>query len=208
MSENYEGPYDTSGQQQYGQQRYGQPYYGQSQYGQSQYGQEHYGQEQPYDERQRRPYPAQEQSPYLTPQRYGPPDGPPAEMISRPWFDPAQGMAPPPVPARRRYALRGAEPFWYVLGCIYFGVAYFAKIPAKKALCEILTELHRTGRGPDGRGYRLNGAESFWYVLMCLPFGSAYFAKVSAKKAMWEMVMLLQDAPGDYRGALTRALYA
>ncbi|MFD7294096.1 hypothetical protein ACFV9W_12475 [Streptomyces sp. NPDC059897] len=31
----------------------------------------------------------------------------------------------------------GAESFWYILGCISFGAAYFAKIPSKKALSEV-----------------------------------------------------------------------
>jgi hypothetical protein len=30
--------------------------------------------------------------------------------------------------AGKQYALRGAESFWYVLGCIGFGVAYFSKL--------------------------------------------------------------------------------
>ena len=64
---------------------------------------------------------------------------------------------PPPharnTPARREhYGLTGAEPFWYVLGCIYFGAAYMMKLPARKAASEILSELQFDGGGPS-RGY-------------------------------------------------------
>jgi hypothetical protein len=112
----------------------------------------------------------------------------------------------PPQHAGLRYGLRGAEPFWYVLGCVAMGVAYFSKIPAKKAACEVLAELQHGGQG-RGPGVALDGAESFWYVLMCLAFGGGYFAKVSAKKALWEVVGMVQSAPGDYTAALGRALY-
>jgi hypothetical protein len=121
---------------------------------------------------------------------------------------------PPQVPqagrrahrqAGKRYSLRGAESFWYVLGCIGFGAAYFAKLPAKKAACEVFSELQLDGQGPS-RGYALRGAEGFWYVLMCIPFGAGYFAKVWAKKALWEMVGMVQSAPGEYAGAISRAL--
>jgi hypothetical protein len=111
----------------------------------------------------------------------------------------------PAAPMAKRYGLRGAEPFWYVLGCIAMGAAYLAKIPVKKAACEILSELQLDGQGPS-RSYSLRGAEGFWYVLMCLPFGGAYFAKVSAKKALWEAVGLVQSAPADYMAALGRAV--
>ena len=83
-------------------------------------------------------------------------------------------------PAGKRYGLTGAEPFWYVLGCIDFGAAYLLKLPAKKATSEILSELQSDGGGPS-RGYGLTGAGTSWYMLMCiLGFGGAYFAKVSA----------------------------
>jgi hypothetical protein len=41
---------------------------------------------------------------------------------------------------------------------------------------------------------------------MCLGFGAGYFAKVSAKKALWELVGMVQAAPGEYAGAIGRAL--
>jgi hypothetical protein len=78
-----------------------------------------------------------------------------------------------PVPMDARGRLTGAETFWYVLGCIAFAGAYFAKIPAKKALSEY--------------GYvTMTGAEKFWYVLMCIWFGAGYLAKVPIKKAFAE----------------------
>ena len=107
--------------------------------------------------------------------------------------------------AGKQYALRGAESFWYILGCISFGAAYFSKLPGKKAACEVFSELQLDGQGPS-RGYSLRGAEGFWYVLMCIPFGAGYFAKVSAKKALWEMVGMVRSAPGEYAEAISRAL--
>jgi hypothetical protein len=44
----------------------------------------------------------------------------------------------------RTIRMTGAESFWYVLGCIGFGAAYFAKIPVKKAL----SEMAAPGPGP------------------------------------------------------------
>ena len=76
--------------------------------------------------------------------------------------------------AARKTGLTAAEQFWYVLGCIGFGAAYFAKIPAKKALS-------------DFGMAELTGAEKFWYVLMCIGFGAGYFAKISMAKAVSEM---------------------
>ncbi|MGW2342008.1 hypothetical protein [Streptomyces sp. NPDC001661] len=68
----------------------------------------------------------------------------------------------------------GAESFWYILGCISFGAAYFAKIPSKKALSEYgLCEM--------------TSAEKFWYVLQNICFGSGYLAKVPVKKALSEV---------------------
>ena len=64
-----------------------------------------------------------------------------------------------------------AEGFWYVLGCIAFGAAYFQKVPVKKAL-------------QDAGLARMTGAEGFWYVLGCIAFGAAYFQKVPVKKAI------------------------
>jgi hypothetical protein len=107
--------------------------------------------------------------------------------------------------AGKRYALGGAESFWYVLGCIAMGAAYLSKLPGKKAACEVFSELQLDGQGP-GRSYSLHGMESFWYVLMCLGFGAGYFAKVSAKKALWELVGMVRAAPAEYAGAIGRAL--
>lgn len=109
-------------------------------------------------------------------------------------------------PAGQQYGLTGAEPFWYVLGCISFGTAYFTKLPAKKAACEIISELQLDGGGPS-RGYSLSGAGTFWYILMCISFGAGYFTKVSCKKAMWELVTVVRAAPGDHSEAISRALY-
>jgi hypothetical protein len=95
--------------------------------------------------------------------------------------------------------------FWYVLGCIYFGAAYFAKLPAKKAVCEVLSELQLDGQAAS-RAYSLRGMEGFWYTLMCLWFGAGYVAKVWAKKALWEAVGMVQAAPGEYAEAISRAL--
>lgn len=65
--------------------------------------------------------------------------------------------------AERQYLGQGsttsAEKFWYILGCIYFGAAYFQKVPVKKALSEYgLVEM--------------TGAEKFWYVVQCIFFGA------------------------------------
>ena len=69
--------------------------------------------------------------------------------------------------------LTSAEKFWYVIQCLWFGAAYFAKIPTKKAMSE---------RGLS----TMTGAESFWYVLQCIFFGAGYFQKVIVKKALSE----------------------
>ncbi len=66
-----------------------------------------------------------------------------------------------------------AERFWYVLGCIAFGAAYFAKIPVKAAL-------------RDAGRCQLTGWENLWYYLGCIAFGANYFAKVSIKKGLSE----------------------
>ncbi|MEU3794580.1 hypothetical protein [Streptomyces fructofermentans] len=66
------------------------------------------------------------------------------------------------------------EKFWYILGCIYLGAAYFQKVPVKKALSEYgLVEM--------------TSAEKFWYVVQCILFGFGYFAKVTIKKALSEV---------------------
>ena len=74
----------------------------------------------------------------------------------------------------RTVRLTAAESFWYVLGCIWFGAMYFAKVPAKKALSE-------AGLA------QMTSAEHFWYVLQCIWFGAGYFAKIPVKKALSEM---------------------
>lgn len=67
-----------------------------------------------------------------------------------------------------------AEGVWYVLMNIAFGAAYFAKVPAKKALADFgLVEM--------------TGWERFWYVLQCIAFGAGYFAKIPAKRAISEL---------------------
>ena len=77
------------------------------------------------------------------------------------------------VPRQRAFPLTGAEQFWYILHCIYFGAAYFAKIPTKKALSDVgLAEM--------------TGWERFWYMVQCIAFGSGYLAKVPVKKALSE----------------------
>lgn len=162
------------------------------------------------------PYaPPQGQAPYQQPQEshYGQRDMRPATQDRR--GHPPDQQSYPQVPQSdhrgrrgaggKQYALRGAESFWYVLGCIGIGAAYFAKLPGKKAACEVFSELQLDGQGPS-RGYSLRGAEGFWYVLMCLPFGAGYFAKVSAKKALWEVVGMVQSAPGEYGEAISRTL--
>jgi hypothetical protein len=85
-------------------------------------------------------------------------------------------------------------------------MAYFSKLPAKKAACEILSELQLDGQGPS-RGYSLRGAEAFWYVMMCIAFGGGYFAKVWVKKALWEVIGVVQSAPDEYGAAVGRALH-
>jgi hypothetical protein len=67
--------------------------------------------------------------------------------------------------------MTGAERFWYVVLCIYFGAGYLAKVCHKKALHE------------SGLAERTD-AEKFWYFLLCLWLGAGYFAKVPMKKAL------------------------
>ena len=156
-------------------------------------------------------YPPQgQQPPYRQPQQpyYGQGETRPAVQDQRgyPPSAPQPGHRSHRRAAGKQYTIRGAETFWYVLGCIGFGAAYFSKLPVKKAACEILSELQLDGQGPS-RSYSLRGAETFWYVLMCIAFGGGYFAKVWAKKALWEVVGIVQSAPGEYAEAISRALY-
>jgi len=149
--------------------------------------------------------PTQQQNQYsapsqLQPRRLNPQDLAPAAAATA-----QAGHQHRAQPAGKKYALRGAEAFWYVLMCIPMGAAYFQKLPGKKAACEIFSELQLDGQGPS-ESYALRGAEVFWYTLMCIAFGAGYFAKVVAKKAQWEVVAMMQAAPGEYREAISRAL--
>jgi len=74
----------------------------------------------------------------------------------------------------RAIGLTAAGKFWYVIGNIALGAAYFGKIPVKKALA-------------DAGFVTLTGAEKFWYVLMCIGFGAGYLAKLPAAKALSEV---------------------
>jgi hypothetical protein len=78
--------------------------------------------------------------------------------------------------------LTSAESFWYVLGCVWFGAMYLAKVPAKKALSE-------AGLA------QMTSAEQFWYVLQCIPFGAGYLAKVPLKKALSEIAYVPAPRP-------------
>ena len=137
-------------------------------------------------------------------QQYQPAYAPDPRAYS-PQAAPASHRAHRQAAAGKQYGLRGAEGFWYVLGCIAMGAAYFSKIPGKKAACEVFSELQLDGQGPR-RSYSLRGMEGFWYVLMCLGFGGGFFAKVSAKKALWELVGMVQVAPAEYAEAIGRGL--
>lgn len=75
---------------------------------------------------------------------------------------------------RGKVSFTAAESFWYVIGCIWFGGMYFAKVPVKKALS-------------DAGLAEMTSAERFWYVLQCIAFGAGYFAKIPVKKALGEM---------------------
>ncbi len=86
----------------------------------------------------------------------------------------SQAQYQPPPQLVRKTGLTAAEQFWYIVGCIYFGAMYFAKIPVKKAM-------HDFGL------VEMTAAEKFWYVLMCIWFGAGYFAKVPVAKAITEM---------------------
>jgi len=108
--------------------------------------------------------------------RYAPTQQASTHRTPRP-LEPAYEPSPSPQQFTRavnKVSLTAAEKFWYVLGCISFGAAYFAKIPAKKALSDFgLAEL--------------TGAEGFWYVLQCIAFGAGYFAKLPTAKAISEL---------------------
>ena len=76
--------------------------------------------------------------------------------------------------AMRKTALTTWEGIWYVIQNIFFGAAYFAKVPAKKAM-------------QDFGLVEMTGAEQFWYVIMCIGFGAGYFAKIPVAKALSEL---------------------
>jgi hypothetical protein len=81
----------------------------------------------------------------------------------------------------KKVTLTTAEGVWYVLMNICFGAAYFAKIPAKKALCDFgLAEM--------------TAAERFWYVLQNIAFGAGYFAKIPTAKALAELPQYREEA--------------
>jgi len=73
----------------------------------------------------------------------------------------------------RTARLSAAESFWYLVGCIGFGLMYLAKVPVKKALAEAgLAEM--------------TSAERFWYRVQCVALGAGYLAKIPVKKALNE----------------------
>jgi len=74
----------------------------------------------------------------------------------------------------RAARLSAAESFWYLVGCVGFGLMYLAKVPAKKALAE-------AGLA------RMTGAERFWYRAQCVALGAGYLAKIPVKKALTEI---------------------
>jgi len=82
----------------------------------------------------------------------------------------------------RMVRLTAAESFWYVLGCVWFGAMYLAKVPVKKALSEAGL-------------VQLTSAEQFWYVLQCVAFGAGYLAKVPLKKALSEIAYVPAPRP-------------
>ncbi len=74
----------------------------------------------------------------------------------------------------RTARLSAAESFWYLVGCIGFGLMYLAKVPVKKALAE-------AGLA------QMTGAERFWYRVQCVALGAGYLAKIPVKKALNEI---------------------
>jgi hypothetical protein len=74
----------------------------------------------------------------------------------------------------RTARLSAAESFWYLAGCIGFGLMYLAKVPVKKALAE-------AGLA------QMTSAERFWYRVQCVALGAGYLAKIPVKKALNEI---------------------
>jgi hypothetical protein len=74
----------------------------------------------------------------------------------------------------RTARLSAAESFWYLVGCIGFGLMYLAKVPVKKALAE-------AGLA------QMTDAERIWYRVQCAAFGAGYLAKIPVKKALNEI---------------------
>lgn len=74
----------------------------------------------------------------------------------------------------RTARLSAAESFWYLVGCVGFGLMYLAKVPVKKALAE-------AGLA------QMTGAERFWYRVQCVALGAGYLAKIPVKKALTEI---------------------
>ena len=71
--------------------------------------------------------------------------------------------------------LTAGEMFWYVMGNLWLGAAYFAKVPVKKAMHDA------------GLSSALTGAEKFWYVCENIfGLGSGYLMKVIVAKALYE----------------------
>jgi hypothetical protein len=96
---------------------------------------------------------------------------------------------PPRVPGQYATGLTSAQQVWYTLQCIYFGMGYFAKIPAKKAL-------------EDYGMAQLTSAEQFWYTVQCIFFGAGYFAKLPTAKALSEMPVF--QTPGYSSAPVSR----
>jgi hypothetical protein len=86
--------------------------------------------------------------------------------------------------------MTAAGMFWYIVGCISFGAAYFTKVPVKKAMA-------------DFGLVHLTGAETFWYYLGCVFFGANYFAKLPAAKALSELEQF-RPPPGTQLEAAPR----
>jgi len=150
-----------------------------------------------------------------------------------------EGMAVAPQPyapvrghSPRAFELTGAEQFWYVLHCIWFGAGYFAKIPTKKALSDLgltqLTTWEQIWYAVEcvwfGAGYLakvpakkalneagltdLTGAEQFWYVLLCIWFGAGYFAKVPMRKALSDVRLIRMTDAAQFWYVLECIAYA
>ena len=76
--------------------------------------------------------------------------------------------------AVRKAALTTWEGIWYVVQNIFFGAAYFGKIPVKRAM-------------QDFGLIEMTSAEHFWYVVQNIFFGAGYFAKIPTAKALSEL---------------------